>query len=108
MKEYRLNITKEAKKKAKESLELRNRLPKYKRFGLDKKEAKRLKINSGVERAKQLINSKSISYKDAVAVAKFSRWLKRPRTQRVQGSIDLWGGEDFIKKAREFVRRNKK
>jgi len=103
-----LKVTKKAKERARKALALRKKLPKYKRFGLDRNQARKLKINSGVERAKQLISSDSISYKDAIAVAKFSRWLKRPKTQRVKGSIDLWGGEEFIQRARRFVKKNKK
>lgn len=100
-------MTKTAKQRAKKALELRRKLPKYKRFGLDEREARKLGVNSGVKRARQIINSSSLSYKDAVAVARFGRFLKRRRTPKIQGSIDLWGGEQFIKRAKKFVKRNR-
>ncbi len=104
----RLKITKKAKARARKALEIREKLPKYKRFGLSKEKARKLGITSGVARAEQLIKNDYIDYKGASDIARFSRWLSRPRTKKIQGSIDLWGGEDFIKKAKQFVKRKNK
>jgi len=96
----KLKIDKLAKQKAKQALELRDSLSKSKKFGLDKNQANILGINSGVERAKQIVRSDYITNDDDIkAICRFKRWLPRKRTQKVQGSIDLWGGEKLIKKA---------
>lgn len=101
-------VTKKAKNKAKKALFLRSTLPESKKFGLDKKEAKGMGINSGVERARQLSRSDAISYNDAERVAAFyQRNKNKKRTQKVQGSIDLWGGDDYGKKAVSFVKAHK-
>jgi len=94
-----LKIPKYAKQTAREALELRQSLPKSKKFGIDKQQARQLGINSGVERAKQIINDKYMPIEDVKRVCAFGRWLGRERTQKVQGAIDLWGGEKFIKQA---------
>jgi hypothetical protein len=95
----RLKVTKLAKERAKVALESRRRLPNSKKYGLDSKEAQRLGINSGVERAKQLIRSKYVSYEDAKRICAFKRHLVKNPSQRRQGAIGLWGGEKFIMKA---------
>lgn len=100
-------IPKYAKVNAKNALELRNSLNNSQKFGLDKNTAKQLNINSGVERAKQLVNNKYLNIEDTKAVCRFSRWLNRERTQKVQGAIDLWGGDKFIKKACKYVKEEK-
>lgn len=101
----RLPVTKEAKVKALRALKLRESLPDYKKFGLDKEQAAKEGVASGVERAKQLVRSESIPMEDARKVCSFKRFLNRPKTQRVQGVIDLWGGENYIKRACRHVGR---
>lgn len=100
----RLNVTKKAKKKAARALKLRKSLPKSKKFGLDKQQAKKLGINSGVERAKQIVRSKSLLLDDAKAVSRFYNRFRNCRTKNCEGAIDLWGGRDFGKKATVFVK----
>jgi len=86
-----------AKNQAKIGLKQRSRLPESKKFGLDKTQADKLKINSGVERAKQLIRNKYLNEKDARAVARFKRFNNKTG-YRAEGSIKLWGGRKFINK----------
>lgn len=102
----KLKVTKEAKRKAKTALELRESLPPSKQFGLDKQQARQFGINSGVERAKQIVNSNYINKKEDVeAICRFKRWLPQKRSVRVQGAIDLWGGDKFINKACKTLKR---
>lgn len=71
--------------------------------GLTKREANRKGINSGVERAKQLVRSKSIPDDDARRVAAFYQRFKNMRTPRAEVAIDLWGGRRFGKRAVKHV-----
>jgi len=84
-----------AKKDARKALSLRDSLPKSKKFGINKKEAKSLGIASGVERAHQLSKNKYIPIEDAKKVAKFYNRFKNCRTPKCEGAIDLWGGRKF-------------
>jgi hypothetical protein len=93
-----IKIPKYAKEKAQSALKLRDSLPKSKKFGLSKKEANSLGIASGVERAKQIVKQDYLDKEDAERVCAFKRFLKRDRTPKIQGAIDLWGGEKFINK----------
>jgi hypothetical protein len=104
----RLKIPIYAKRKAKSALLLNSKLPKSLKFGLTKMEARKLGITSGTDRAKQIIRNKYLSEDDIKAVCRFSRFLYRTRTLRTQGVIDLWGGEMFIIKCCNFLKRNKK
>lgn len=105
----RLKVTRQAKKRAAMALKLREGLPKSMRFGLTKTQARQLGINSGIERARQLIRSESISFKDAMDVCRFRRFSKRKKkTLGVKGVIDLWGGSGFIERACRFVESERK
>jgi hypothetical protein len=99
----RLKVTQEAKRKAKSSLLLLKMLPKSQQFGLSKSEARQLGINSGIERAKQIIRSKYLYDADVISVCRFKRFLNQTRSLKVQGAINLWGGENFIRKACKVV-----
>ncbi len=90
-------IPKYAKNQARQALEERNSLPKSKRFGLDKTQANKLGIASGVERAKQLVRNKHLNESDAKKVARFSRFNNKTG-ERAKGAIKLWGGKRFINK----------
>lgn len=103
----RLKVPKHAKISAKKGLKLRSSLPKSKRFGIDKNQAKKLGIASGVERAKQLIRSKSISYTDANKVCNFGNRFKNCKTSKCEGAHLIWGGRKFEKKACKFIKENK-
>ena len=81
-----------AKADARKALEQRNKLNESKRYGLTKQEAKVLGINSGVERAKQIIRNEYLSKEDAKRVAAFYSRFKNCKTPKCEGAIDLWGG----------------
>jgi hypothetical protein len=100
----RLPIPQSAKKAASRALESRNKLAVSKRYGLDKEQAKRLKIASGVERAKQIKNSSSLSLDDAQAVCRFKRFLPA-NTPKKRGAVGLWGGAGFIRNACRHVKK---
>ena len=96
-----IKIPNYAKEEAKKSLKLRDSLPKSKKFGIDKTEASRLKIASGVERAKQIMNNKRISVEDAKKVARFYSRFKNCKTDKCKGAVGLWGGEKWGNKLYE-------
>ena len=106
--EKTLKVTAEAKKCARLALSIREKLPASKRFGITQEQAAKLGINSGVERAKQIIRSQNLPWHDAQRVARFYQRFKNKEGPRAQGAIDLWGGRAFGKLAVEFVRKNKK
>lgn len=92
-----------AKRAAASALRRREELPKSEQFGITKSEANKLRINSGVERAKQIIRSDNIPEKDARRVAAFYDRFKNCRTPKCEGAIDLWGGRRWGRKlASEF------
>jgi hypothetical protein len=102
----RFPITKLAKSKARKALILRKQLPKSKKFGIDKKEASKLKIYSGVERAKQLVRSKTIPLEDAKKVARFYSRFKNCKTPKCVGALDLWGGKEYGKYLYKKIYKN--
>jgi hypothetical protein len=93
----RIKIPQYAKNLARRALKERSRLKPSKRFGLDKIQANKLNINSGVERAKQIVRSKYIEGEDAKAVARFIRF-KNAKTNKEVGALNLWGGKRFVTK----------
>lgn len=90
-----IKIPAHAKSAAKQGLDERRRLAPSKRFGIDKEQARRLGINSGVERAKQIIRNKNLPLNDAKRVAAFYNRFKNCRTKKCEGAIKLWGGRRF-------------
>lgn len=89
----KINIPTYAKNKAREGLIERRK----NKAGLDRKEAKKLGINSGVERAKQIIRNKELSVKDAKRVGAFYDRFKNCRTKRCETALKLWGGRRFAR-----------
>ena len=87
----RITIPEYAKEAARKGLEER----KLNKAGLDKAQAKKLGINSGVERAKQLIRSKTISVNDAKRIGAFYDRFKNQDSPRAETAIRLWGGRQF-------------
>jgi hypothetical protein len=87
-----------AKREAEQWLKIRDTLPKSKQFGIDKSEASKLGINSGVERAKQIIKESHLPMKDAKRVAAFYDRFKNCTTFKCEGAIGIWGGRKFGKK----------
>ena len=63
--------------------------------GLSVKEAKKLGINSGVARARQLVKSNTISVEDAKRIAAFYDRFKNRDSPRSEVAIKLWGGRRF-------------
>lgn len=102
-----LKIPTYAKREARKALEERRKLPESRKFGLDKKEAEKLGINSGVERAKQLIRSDSLPIEDVKAVARFYQRFRNCRTKNCEYSIKLWGGRRFGRLCVDFVKKAK-
>lgn len=99
----KFRIPQYAKDEAKRSLKLRASLPPSKQFGLSKKEAKRLRINSGVARAEQIVNNTFISLEDAKAIVRFYDRFKNCRTFKCEGSIGLWGGRRWAKQLKKKI-----
>lgn len=62
--------------------------------GLTKKESSTLGIVSGVNRAKQLRDNKTISIKDAKSIRNFLNRFKNSNTERAKVAKLLWGGDD--------------
>lgn len=91
-----------AKEEAKNALRYNLSVSQSKKVGLSKAEASKIGINSGIERAKQLINNKFISNEDAKAVARFYQRFKNCKTKRCEMAISLWGGRKF---GRDMVNR---
>lgn len=65
--------------------------------GLTKKEADVLGISSGVQRARQLRDSKTISEDDAKAIARFYLRFRNRDTARSKNAVNLWGGKTYGK-----------
>lgn len=87
----RIKVPSYAKEAAKKGLDER----KINNAGLTKEEAGKLGINSGVERAKQLIRSKTISVNDAKRIGAFYDRFKNQDSPRAETAIRLWGGRQF-------------
>lgn len=99
----RLRIPAYAKNQAREGLRERRELPKSRRFGLDREQARREGVYSGVERARNILRKRSLSLQEAKRVSAFSRFLNK-KSERAEGAIKLWGGRRFIKRAKSFVK----
>ena len=104
----RIRIPLLAKELAKQSLRANKSLPKYKRVGLTKQQAEKLGIQSGIERAKQLIRNKTVSIKDAKSIASFYNRFKGFRTKRANLAINLWGGRKFGKDLNTILKQIKR
>ncbi len=89
----RLKIPFYAKKAAKEGLDER----KLNKAGLTKRQAKRLGINSGVERAKQIIKNKYLKEEDLKSIAQFYLRFKGCKSSKCETALKLWGGRKFGK-----------
>jgi hypothetical protein len=87
----KIKIPKYAKYAARKGLEERSR----NKAGLTKEQAERYKIQSGVERAKQIINSRTLEEKDLKSIARFYLRFRNCRTGRCETALKLWGGRRF-------------
>lgn len=106
----RLLIPEYAKKAAKEALELRARLPRSKQFGLSKEQAASYNpgMKSGVERAKEILRLKYMSFKKVQEVARFYARFKGREGFKAENSLKLWGGRGFGRMAVAHVKKHKK
>ena len=93
----KIKIPKHVKNVAKKALEKRLMLPKSQRAGLTKSEAKKLGIQSGVERAKQLVRSEYLNEKDVKSMIGFYNRFKNKSTPKIEEAIKLWGGRSFLR-----------
>lgn len=91
-----MKIPQYAKDAAERGLLLREEFPKPP--GLTKEQAARLGINSGVERAKQIINEAELSEYDLQSMRRFYARFKNYRTPRAEVAIMLWGGRKFLER----------
>ena len=89
----RLKIPYYAKVEAQKGLLLRKKYG----GGLTKQEASLLGIDSGVERAKQLLRNKYLYEDDAKKTARFWARFRNRRTMRSKVAILLWGGQRWGK-----------
>lgn len=87
----RIKVPEYAREAARRGLEER----KMNKAGLTKSEAQKLGINSGVERAKQLVRSKTISVADAKRIGAFYDRFKNQDSARSETALRLWGGRRF-------------
>ena len=95
----RIKVPESVKKAAKRGLDLRAKAPPSRRGGLDPKEAKKLGINSGVSRARQLIRG-TVAPKDIKAMRSFfarhSAYKHKHKTDpggKAHVSWLIWGGD---------------
>ena len=102
----RLKIPNYVKEVVKKALRERNMLPKSQKYGLEKSQAKKQGITSGVERAKQLIRSKYITESDAKSIIAFYNRFRNCRTPKCEGAINLWGGRSFAKFLKKIYNNN--
>jgi hypothetical protein len=98
----RLPIHEHAREAARKALNERSQLNNSQKFGLDKRQADKLGIASGVERAKQIIRNDTLPEEDGRKVARFYSRFKNKRGKRAEGALDLWGGRKFGKEAYDF------
>jgi hypothetical protein len=87
-----------AKEAAAEGLRARELFPK--KPGLTKEEAGKLGINSGVERAKQIIREEQLEEHDLRSMARFYARFRNYHTPRAEVALLLWGGREFLEEIR--------
>ena len=90
---YKIRIPQYAKNQAKLGILER----KTNKAGLTKEEAKEYNVFSGVERAKQLVANKFVSYKSAQSIARFYARFRNCKTPKCETALKLWGGRRFGK-----------
>jgi len=89
----RLRVPVYAKLEAKKGLQERKRNS----AGLTLKQAKKFKVFSGVERAKQIIRNKYLDESDLKSIARFYLRFRNCKTPRCETALKLWGGRRFGK-----------
>lgn len=101
----KLKIPVYAKVAAKKGLELRETLPKSKQFGITQEEANKLGIDSGITRAKRIINNNYMPEWEVRKVSNFGKRFWNKTGERAEGAHLIWGGREFEKKAEAIVKR---
>lgn len=87
----RVSVPLYAKVKAKQGLQER----KINKASLTLSEARVLRVQSGVERAKQLIGRKAISEETAKEIARFYLRFRNRRNSKSETALKLWGGRKW-------------
>lgn len=91
------------------ALEKRKKTPKSQRGGLDPKEAKAQGIDSGVTRARQIVdawrNKRDLSWDTWGKIAGFSRFDGGGNSPRRSMARGLWGGRGGTARARQVMRQ---
>ena len=90
----RVKIPQYAKAAAAEGLRAREMFPK--KPGLDAQQAAKLGINSGVERAKQIVREEYLEDYDLQSMRRFYARFRNRHTPRAEVAILLWGGRKFL------------
>jgi hypothetical protein len=92
----KITIPKYVKVIAKKALEKRRIQKESRQAGLTKEEAEKLGIQSGVERAKQLVRSRFLKELDIKSMVGFYNRFKNRSTPKIEDAINLWGGRSFL------------
>jgi len=94
----RIKIPKGAKLRARQGLKTD--------AGISKKKANKLNINSGRERAKQLIQNKYIQNpKDIKSMISFYNRFKNKKSKKTENALKLWGGRSFLRSIKSRYKR---
>ena len=99
----RLKIPSYAKAAAAEGLRARELFPK--KPGLDAAQAAKLGINSGVERAKQIVREAYLEEHDLRSMSRFYARFQNQHSPRAEVAILLWGGRRFLERVQEHMKR---
>lgn len=86
-----------AKAAARRGLILRKTSSISRKFGITREQANRLGIDSGIERARQLIREKRITESKAKRIARFYVRFKNCNTPKCEGAHLIWGGRRWEK-----------
>lgn len=104
----RFKIPSYAKQSATKGLNYNLLVSKSKQVGLTKQEANKLGINSGIERAKQIIKQDSLDLEDVKSVARFYLRFRNCKSKRCEMALNLWGGRRFGREAVRFIENAKR
>lgn len=99
----RLKIPAYAKQAAAEGLRARELFPK--KPGLDREQAAKLGIISGVERAKQIVRDEYLEDHDLQSMRRFYARFRNFHSPRAEVAILLWGGRAFLQRIEENARK---
>jgi len=92
-----VSVPEYAKVAARRGLRLRKLASSSRKFGITREQANKLGIDSGIERAKQLIREKRITESKAKRIARFYSRFKNCFTPKCEGAHLIWGGRKWEK-----------